>query len=311
MSSPNSPVQTTQLPSSEGPEARGRRPHGLGVWSSELRYGDPAEIPTAAAELERLGYTALWVPDMGGPLFEDLERILNSTENVTVGTGVANIWLHQATEVAAWRANLPESHRQRLLLGLGVGHRDLMGAIYTRPLTAMRDYLDVLETEGVPLDTVLIAALGPRMLELAGTRTAGTLPYLVTPQHSAMARSALGEAALAVVQGVILNSDAEHALAKASEAIELYGGLSNYTANWERLGFNAAQVTAKSEEFLRAVFAVGTAGDVLVRLNQHRSAGADHVAISAIPDEGETMPWRAWSQLAPALQETSQQAPLA
>ena len=198
---------------------------GRGVWSAELRFGDPAQIVDAAAELEALGYSALWVPDVGGPLFEDLDRLLQATTTVTIATGILNIWQHEPSDVGRWWHALPEDHRKRLLLGLGVSHGLVVGEKWGQPLATMSAYLNGLESAEVPLSQVCLAALGPKMLQLARDRTAGAHPYLVTPEHTAIARATLGNGLLAVEQGVILESSRAAAHKIAGPVVKGYGGL--------------------------------------------------------------------------------------
>src|SRR4051812_32212208 len=187
---------------------------GTGVWSSLLRHADPAEITDAAGELESLGYSALWIPDVGGDVFGAVERLLAATSTAIVATGILNVWLHTADETAERHAALTVAHGPRFLVGMGVGHapsidRVLEPGTYRQPLARMRAFLDDLDRAAVPLapgDRAL-AALGPKMLELAATRTAGVHPYLVTPEHTALARAAVGPNALvASEQGVVLET---------------------------------------------------------------------------------------------------------
>jgi probable F420-dependent oxidoreductase len=273
--------------------------NGLGVWSSELRFGEAAQIVDAAAELEALGYSALWVPDVGGPLFDDLNRLLQATTTVTIATGILNVWQHEPSDVGRWWHALPEDHRRRLLLGIGVSHGLVVGEKWGQPLATMTTYLDGLQSEGVPMDQVCLAALGPKMLELSKNRTAGAHPYLVTPEHTAAARTTLGNALLAVEQGVILQNDltAAHELGRA--VVKGYGGLPNYANNWKRLGFTDDDISSGSDRLIDALIACGDEGDILPRIEAHREAGADHVCIQVITAPGSALPLDAWRRLAP------------
>ena len=172
---------------------------GTGIWSGALRYGDAAVAAERAAELEGLGYTALWVPDIGGNLFASVATLLGATSTVTIATGILNVWMHTPDETAAQHAALTAAHGERFLCGLGISHRPLIDAVnepgaYQKPLAKMAEYLDGLDAAEVPLaqDARVLAALGPKMLELARTRTAGSHPYLVTPELTAMARALSG-----------------------------------------------------------------------------------------------------------------------
>ncbi len=190
------------------------------MWNSALRYGDAGEVAEVVAELEQLGYTAVWVGDIGGDLFGSVAALLAATKTAVVATGIANIWLRTPEETARQHATLSAEHGRRFLLGLGVSHAHLVervaGEEYKRPLARMRAFLDGLDAADVPVpvDERLLAALGPQALALAGERTAGTHPYLTTPEHSATARAALGDDAIvAPEQGLILESDPDKARA--------------------------------------------------------------------------------------------------
>ena len=203
---------------------------GTGVWSSALRYGDPAEIAAAAAELESLGYSALWIPDVGGDVFGPIGNLMAATTSSIVATGILNLWLHTAEETAEQHAALTAAHGPRFLVGIGVGHRPSIDRIiaegtYQQPLAQMAAFLDALDAAEVPLapQDRALAALGPKMLELAATRTAGAHPYLVTPEHSRIAREALGpDALVATEQGVVLETDPQRARAIARDNVQRY-----------------------------------------------------------------------------------------
>lgn len=272
---------------------------GRGIWSSELRFGDAAQIVKASAELEALGYSALWVPDVGGPLFEDLDRLLRATSTITIATGILNVWQHETSEVGRWWHALPDDHRRRLLLGVGVSHGLVVGEKWGQPLATMTAYLDGLEAAEVPLDQVCVAALGPKMLELAKKRTAGAHPYLVTPEHTAAARAAVGDSLLAVEQGVILESNPAVDREVARAVVKGYGGLPNYANNWKRLGFTEDDIASGSDRLVDALIASGDEEAIERRVQAQQDAGADHVCIQVVTAPGSPMPLDAWRQLAP------------
>ena len=163
---------------------------GTGIWSGGLRYGDAGEAVEAAAELESLGYSALWIPDTGGDLFEAVERLLGATKGITVATGILNLWMHTPEETAEAFAGFTDTYGDRVLVGIGVSHAPLIDAAepgrYRNPLASTAAFLDGLDAAVRPLpsDRRVLAALGPKMLELARQRTAGTHPYNVTPEHT-------------------------------------------------------------------------------------------------------------------------------
>lgn len=267
---------------------------GTGVWSTALRYGDPDEIAESAAELESLGYTAMWIPDFGDDVFAALEHLLDATSSMTVATGVMNVWRQTPEATNAWWTTLSAEHQARVLLGLGVSHRQLVGAAWAKPLATMQAFLDNLD---VPEEHRCLAALGPKMQELARERTAGTHLYLVTPEHTARARDALGPSALvAVEQGVVLEADADAARGMVREELQLYAGLPNYTNNWKRVGFTEEDVATLSDPLIDGLFAWGSVGAIADRVAEHRAAGANHVCLQVAPSR--TLPRAAWKALA-------------
>lgn len=280
---------------------------GTGVWAHELRYGDPAQIADFAAELEELGLSALWVPDVGGDLFASLDTLLAATSSsVVIATGILNVWMHTPAETGAWRDGIDEADQQRLLLGIGISHASFInahpGMSWDKPLTTMRTYLDGLDAAGVPVEGRCLAALGPKMLELARDRSAGAHPYLVTPEHTALARETMGpDALLAVEQGVVLDTDAEGARALARTALSMYATLPNYTSNWKRLGFTDDDVSSLSDRLVDEVVAWGDVDELAARVQAHRDAGADHVCVQLLAAPGAPVDREAWRRLAPAL----------
>ena len=276
---------------------------GTGVWSSTLRYGDPAASADAAAELEAMGYSAIWVPDVGGDLWTPLDALLGATTTMTVATGILNLWLHEPDEVATHFADLSTRHADRLLLGIGVSHGTFVDATgigtYTRPLARMRGYLDALDAADppVPRDRRVLAALGPRMLELAGSRAAGTHPYLVVPEHTSRAREALGPGPLvAPEQAVVLTTDADRARELGRRYLAIYLGLPNYANNWFRVGFTEDDTRdGGSDRLVDALVAWGDEATIAARVQEHRDAGADHVCLQVL---GDDLPLDDWRRLA-------------
>jgi probable F420-dependent oxidoreductase len=278
----------------------------IGIWSSELRFGDKAAADAAAAELEDLGYGALWFPGgIGGNLLADVDRLLAATKRATIATGILNIWKHAAADVGAWWRGLPAQSQSRVLLGLGVSHGPIIGEGYGRPVATMRAYLDGLDAEGVPAAHLCLAALGPKMLELSRDRTAGAHPYLVTPEHTALARKTLGPGALlAPEQAVILETDPARAREIARLSLQRYMALPNYVNNWRRLGFSEDDVTQPSDRLCDALCAWGDADEIAQRVQAHLDAGADHVCLQVVRGPvgaDQSLPIQAWRELAKAL----------
>jgi probable F420-dependent oxidoreductase len=281
---------------------------GTGIWSPGLRYGDAGEAADAARELEELGYTALWVPDVGGDLFAAVERLLQATDNATVATGILNLWMHEAHDTAEFHARMTQKYGGRFLVGIGVSHQPLIDhkqpGRYQKPLSAMAAYLDGLDAASPPLsqEDRVLAALGPKMLELARERAAGVHPYNVTPEHTRLAREAVGPGKLVLTElAVALVGDAESGRALGRQHLEHYLGLPNYTNNLRRLGFGDEDFAGGgSDRLIDALVAWGDEETIAGRVREHRDAGADHVCIQVLSEEG-MFPRRDWRALAPAV----------
>ncbi len=287
-----------------------RSPVGIGVWSSALRHGDAHETAAAAAELESLGYSALWIPDVGGDVFGAVGNLLGATSTVTIATGILNLWMHTAEETAAQHAALTVQHGRRFLVGIGISHAHLIdrtidAGTYQRPLAQTRAFLEALDAAPVPLavEDRALAALGPKMLALAAARTSGVHPYLVTPEHSGIARQAVGpEAMVAAEQGVILETDPERARAIARTNLVRYFELPNYTNNWKRLGFTDEDIAdGGSDRLIDALVVWGDEAAIAKRVREHRDAGASHVCIQVLTDDPRALAIEEWRILAPAL----------
>lgn len=278
----------------------------IGVWASDFRFGDEHFVAEAAAELEELGYGAIWFPGgRGGDLLDRIDLLLGATSRCVIATGILNIWMHEPAEVGAWWRGLRPAEQDRVMLGLGVGHAPSIGDAWHQPLAKMAIYLDGLDAEGVPPGHRCIAALGPKMLDLARDRSAGAHPYLVPPEHTALARARLGPGAwLAPEQGVILDSDPDSARRKAREQLTTYARLPNYRNSWQRLGFSESDIEAMSDRLIDALFVWGSPERIGERLAAHLRAGADHVCLQAIlGPTGTSDPEalrRIWRELAPA-----------
>jgi probable F420-dependent oxidoreductase len=282
---------------------------GTGIWNIGLRYGDPVEVSEAVAELEQLGFSAVWIPDAGGDVFGAVERLLSATEKITVATGVLNLWMHTAEETASAHARLRDHHGDRFLVGIGSSHAPTVNSQlgegrYGKPLGAMASFLDGLDEAATPLrpESRVLAALGPRMLDLAGRRSAGAHPYNVTPEHTAVARQALGASKLVLPeQAVVHSGDPTVARGLGRQHLTHYLQLPNYTNNLLRLGFTEADFAhGGSDRLVDALVAWGDDGAIAARIRDHRDAGADHVCVQVLSEDG-MFPRQAWRDLAPAL----------
>jgi probable F420-dependent oxidoreductase len=277
---------------------------GIGVWSHHLRYGDPAESADAAAELESLGYTAVWIPDVGGPVFDAVEHLLGATETMVVATGILNLWMHTPEDTAAAYARLTAEHGERFLLGIGVSHAPLIDATeagrYRHPLAAVTSFLDGLDAAPVPVpvSSRILAALGPKMLALAGARTGGVHPYLVTPEHTHQVRQLLGpDAQVLPEQTAVLCATREQARAAGTDWLGNYLALPNYANNLLRLGFTAEDLASVSDRLFDALIVWGDEDVIAKRVNEHRQAGADHVCIQVLTADPQAAPREEWRRL--------------
>jgi probable F420-dependent oxidoreductase len=273
----------------------------------------PAQLTELAQQTERLGYAALWYPEVFGyESFALGSFLLHQTETLIIASGIANIYARDATAAKQGQHTLATCSGGRFLLGLGVSHvplvEDARGHRYRQPVETMRTYLDVMDKAAAiaprleePPPTVL-AALGPQMTALAAARTAGALPYNVTPEHTARARAILGpDKWLCVEQKVLMVTDATKARERARQTMAFYLPLTNYRNNWRRLGFSEQDLAdGGSERFLDAMVAWGDAAVLQQRIQAHFDAGASHVCIQALHPEGQPMPdWQALTALAP------------
>jgi probable F420-dependent oxidoreductase len=260
-----------------------------GVWT----FGPPK--PEQAAQIEKLGYGALWI---GGSPAGDLsyvEPILDATESLHVATGIVNVWKAPAEQVAEAYHRVEDAYPGRFVLGIGIGHPEHTEE-YRKPYDVLVEYLDVLDNLKVPTSRRVIAALGPKVLKLSAQRSAGAHPYLTTPQHTGEARNLLGPTVfLAPEHKVVLARDAEASRKIGREAVDFYLNLSNYLNNWRRLGFTDDDLAKPgSDRLIDAVVAHGTPEDIVKQLNEHVAAGADHVAIQVLGG---------WDNLLPTLEE--------
>ncbi len=281
---------------------------GTGIWSSHLRYGDAQQAAEAAAELEELGYTALWIPDVGGPVLDSVENLLSATKSVTIATGILNLWMHDPADVAAAHARLSATHGRRFLLGIGVSHAPLIDSkspgTYRKPLAATAAFLDGLDNAEHPVapEDRVLAALGPKMLRLAADRSRGVHPYLVTPEHTATAREVLGDGPLVLPeQTAILTEDPETARPIARKWLQSYLALPNYANNLLRSGFSEDDVHSVSDRLVDAIVVWGDEDAILARVDEHKAAGADHVCVQILDSDLSALPLEQWRRLAPVL----------
>ena len=275
-----------------------------GIWSFGLRSEDPAgltERAEAAAELEELGFGALWLG--GSPGLRHAVPLVEATSRLVVATGIQSIWDYEAAETASGYAELEATHPGRFLLGLGVSHAGFAER-YRRPYASMVEYLDVLDAAGQPAERRVLAALGPKMLELSRDRAAGSHPYLVTPEHTAQARAALGETAVA-------GTGVEGRTGRGSgpgphdrplhprplpDPAELHQQLPAHRLHRGRLHGRGQRPSDR-----RGVRA-GDENRIRERIDAFHTAGADHVTLQLLGDwPREALPRDSWRRLADLL----------
>jgi probable F420-dependent oxidoreductase len=282
---------------------------GIGLWSAALRYGDPGAAADAAAEVDELGYRALWLPDVGGDLFEVCASLLVATRRSVIATGILNLWFHEAAETAERYHAFTDAHGDRFLVGIGVSHQVLVEGThvgtYERPYSRMVAYLDALDAQPrpLPVESRVLAALGPRMIRLAGDRAAGTHPYLGTPDLTRRTREALGPGPLiAPEQAVVLETDAARARDIARAHLAGYLGLPNYARSIVRTGFDEPELAdGGSARLVDRLVAWGDEAAIAARVGEHRDAGANHVCLQVLGVDRLTLPLTEWRRLAAAL----------
>ena len=261
----------------------------FGVWT----FGVPKT--EQAVEIEKLGYGAIWIGGSPAGDLKYVEPLLEATETLQVATGIVNVWKADAGEVAEAYHRVEKAHPGRFLLGIGIGHPEHTEE-YRKPYDVLVSYLDALDAAKVPTSRRVVAALGPKVLELSAKRSAGAHPYLTTPEHTGQARNTVGKTVyLAPEHKVVLSTDVDEAREVGRGAVDFYLNLSNYLNNWKRLGFTDDDIAKPgSDKLIDAVVAHGTAEAIAVRLKEHLESGADHVSIQVLGG---------WDALIPTLTE--------
>jgi probable F420-dependent oxidoreductase len=272
----------------------------FGVWTSYRAIGEE-NAAHAAKVAEDLGFGVLWLG--GSPRLASLRGLLSGSRELIIGTSIVNVWQYDPAELAAEFGELEADFPGRVLLGLGIGHPEATSE-YQKPLVKMRGFLDGLAAAPtpVPAERMIIAALGPKMVDLSGERTLGTIPYFVPPEHTAFARSRLAAPAVVAPElAVVIDSDPERARARARAYAELYLGLTNYTANLLRFGYTEADIAdGGSDRLIDTVVPQGSAADLVPHIQAHLDAGADHVCVQTLTDAAG-VPESEWTAIAQAL----------
>jgi probable F420-dependent oxidoreductase len=261
----------------------------IGVWTGGANLKQEVIAPLAA-ESEKLGYGALWIGGSQQLPLDAVRDALAATERLVVGTGIFRVWDASAAELApVWRG-LEADFPGRFLLGLGVGHSPHVEG-YQRPYQKMASYLDELDEVDVPRQVRVLAALGPKMIKLAGERGAGIHPYFTTPAHTRGAREILGAGPLLVPeQKVVIEPDLDKAREIGRGTAEHYLGLPNYLNNFRREGLTDADFAdGGSDRLIDTLIGLGTAERAARPIRAHLEAGADQVAIQVLGAEGDVL----------------------
>ncbi len=285
----------------------------VGIWTGVLD-GQPAnKVREAAAELDEMGWPCLWIPEtVSRDPFVAAAVLLEASSSMKVATGIASIWARDAMTTNNAHLTLNEAYEGRFLLGLGVSHHTLTEWVrkhdYSKPLTKMREYLERMDAsmykaaEPAEKPSRVIAALGPKMLELSAEAADGAHPYFVPVEHTEIARAAIGpDKLLATEQMVVLDTDPTTARETARAHMAVYLGLPNYANNLMRHGFTEEELTNADDRVVDAIVAWGTLDDVLARVKAHHDAGADHVCIQVLEADRAAVPTEAWRELGAAL----------
>ena len=286
----------------------------VGLWTFQLDLQPASAARETAAELEALGYSTIWLPEaVGREPFVNSAMLLGATERMVIATGIVGIWGRDAMTMAAGQLSLNEAFGDRFLLGLGVSHQPMVdfvrGHQYDKPLTKMREYLDAMDRaiymapRPAEEPRRVLAALGPKMLELAAAKALGAHPYFVPVEHTAFAREVLGDGPmLCPEQAVVLDTDPERARAAARLHMATYLTLPNYTNNLRRLGWGDDDLgDGGSDKLVDAIVAWGDEAAIVSRVQAHLDAGADHVCVQVLGPDATALPIDAWRRLAEPL----------
>jgi probable F420-dependent oxidoreductase len=268
-----------------------------GVWIgrslSETDYGE------AAGVAEDLGFGALWLG--GSPRLPQLRPLLETSESIVIATGIVNIWQYEPAELAEEFWQLDREFPGRVLLGVGIGHREATSE-YQKPLAKSREFLDGLGAAAtpVPRERMVVAALGPKMLDLSFERTLGTHPYFTPVEHTRLAREQLGPQALVAPElAVVVDEDRDRARAVARKYAEMYLRLTNYVGNLKRLGWAEEELAdGGSDRLIDTIVPQGSAQALAAVVQAHLDAGADHVCVQTVGVDG--VPSTEWTALASA-----------
>lgn len=284
----------------------------IGLWAADFDLQPMTKAQEAIAQVEEMGYGAVWVPEavIREP-FASTSLLLSATKKMVLATGIASLHARTAQTMQAGWKTLTEAFPDRFLLGIGVSHAPMVQGVhkgnYDKPYSTMVEYLDAMDN-GIFFGSApttapqrVLAALGPKMLKLAAERGAGAHPYFTPVEHTVFARETMGaNALLAPELAVVLETDATKAREIARKYMTTYTRLPNYTNNLKRFGFTEEEITHQEDRLVDAIVAWGSIDTVTAAVKSHLDAGADHVCIQVLTDKTGTLPMREWQELADA-----------
>ncbi len=285
----------------------------VGIWQGVLDGHPSSAVRETVAEIESMGWPTMWIPEtVSRDPFVSASVILEATSNLKVATGIASIWARDPMTTSNASKTLNEAYDGRFLLGLGVSHHTLTSWVrkhdYSKPLTKMREYLERMDAsmfhgvEPAEPPSRVLAALGPKMLELSASAADGCHPYFVPVEHTAIARAAVGpDKIVATEQMVVLETDPSVARDIARKHMAVYLGLPNYANNLMRLGYTEEELTNADDRVVDAIVAWGSLDTIATRVNDHLDAGASHVCVQVLQEDQRAIPSDAWRELAGAL----------
>jgi probable F420-dependent oxidoreductase len=284
----------------------------VGLWSADFDLQPMAKAQEAIAEVEEMGYSAVWVPEavLREP-FASSALLLSATKKIVVATGIASLHARTAQTMQAGWKTVTEAFPDRFVLGIGVSHAPMVTGVhkgaYDKPYSTMVEYLEAMDSglyfSPAPTTTPrrVLAALGPKMLTLAAERADGAHPYFTPAEHTAFARTTMGNGAfLAPEVAVVLETDATKAREIARGFMKTYTRLPNYANNLKRFGFSDEEIVDQHDRLVDAIVGWGSTDTVVARIKEHFDAGADHVCIQVLTDATGTLPMRQWRELAQA-----------
>ena len=284
----------------------------VGLWSADFDLQPMAEAQEAIAEVEEMGYGAVWVPEavLREP-FASTALLLSATKKIVLATGIASLHARTAQTMQAGWKTLTEAFPDRFVLGIGVSHAPMVTGVhkgaYDKPYSTMVEYLDAMDAgvyfSPAPSTTPrrVLAALGPKMLQLAALRGDGAHPYFTPVEHTAFARDTMGgEAFLAPEVAVVMETDATKAREIARTYMKTYTRLPNYANNLKRFGFTDDEIVEQNDRLVDAIVGWGSIDHVVARIKEHFDAGANHVCVQVLTDATGTLPMRQWRKLADA-----------